>query len=110
MNHFNSKQPNLIPYIRTASRTDAGVHALHNAFTFDTSKHEERKEYSPEDLRMGLNYYLYKEGEQIMINQLYECKDPRFDCRGAPTQRTYIYKILLSNGKNRSKMSIHALQ
>ena len=45
--------------MRTASRTDIGVHALCNAFTFDTVKDEEaRKEYDCESFRKGLNHFM----------------------------------------------------
>jgi len=38
LNKFNKgKIEKLIPMVRTASRTDIGVHAVRNAFTFDTT-------------------------------------------------------------------------
>lgn len=84
---FNRKQKNLEPKIRTASRTDSGVHALTNAFTFDSvsEENEGRKLYTPDELKRGLNNHLAVKGEKILINQLYECQDNFFNCRSAPT-------------------------
>jgi tRNA U38,U39,U40 pseudouridine synthase TruA len=47
-----------VPKVRHASRTDAGVHALCNAFTFDTIQNLERKEYPVEILRKGINHWM----------------------------------------------------
>jgi tRNA U38,U39,U40 pseudouridine synthase TruA len=54
-----------VPKVRTASRTDIGVHALCNAFTFDTVQDLNRKEYCPESLRKGINHHLLVNNEQI---------------------------------------------
>ena len=44
--------------MRTASRTDIGVHALCNAFTFDTVPDVDRKELDPDSFRKGINHYM----------------------------------------------------
>eukprot|EP00347_Sterkiella_histriomuscorum_P011073 403373855 len=98
LQRFNKKQYNIATKIRGASRTDVGVHALCNAFTFDASDdHENRKLFQTEDLRRGMNAHFSMNQEKIQINQLHLLKDPWFDCRGAPLERTYIYKIILTN-------------
>jgi tRNA U38,U39,U40 pseudouridine synthase TruA len=84
LDQFNRKVPSFIPKIRTASRTDIGVHALMNACTFDTTDNSDRKDYEIDIIYKGLNYYLQKYNHQIQINEIYQTKDNRFDCRGAP--------------------------
>jgi tRNA pseudouridine(38-40) synthase len=68
INMFNRKQDNLVPKVRTASRTDVGVHALYNAFTFDTTDNVNRKDYTPDTLKKGLNHFMQLNKQQIMIN------------------------------------------
>lgn len=34
---------------------------------------------------MGMNNYFNMNDEDIQINELYQTKNPWFDCRGAPT-------------------------
>jgi tRNA pseudouridine(38-40) synthase len=85
--------------VRTASRTDIGVHALCNAFTFDTVQSEERKNYECEEFRRGLNHYMITNEEQIQINDVKETVDKWFDCRSSPSQRTYLYKMIIVNGR-----------
>ncbi|CDW71414.1 trna pseudouridine synthase-like 1 [Stylonychia lemnae] len=74
-----------------------------NAFTFDAAENENRKEYPAESLRRGLNNHFAANGEQLQVNQLYQLKEPRFDCRGAPISRTYVYKILLTDNARHSR-------
>jgi tRNA U38,U39,U40 pseudouridine synthase TruA len=86
----------VVSKVRTASRTDIGVHALCNAFTFDTVQDAEaRKEYDCESFRKGLNHYMITNEEQIQINEVRQTLDPWFDCRASPISRTYLYKMIL---------------
>lgn len=54
---FNSKWWNIDLNIRTASRTDIGVNAIRNAFTFDTVEDNNRKEYTTCTIKKALNSY-----------------------------------------------------
>ncbi|TNV76952.1 hypothetical protein FGO68_gene726 [Halteria grandinella] len=97
---FNKRKQNIVPIVRTASRTDIGVHALVNAATFDTVQDLERKGFDCASLRKGLNHYMLKNEEQIQVNEVLECQNPWFDCRSTPQHRTYLYKVILCKDKN----------
>ena len=81
-------------YIVGSSRTDAGVHALHNTchFDVDSSIIEKRKNYGEKNILFGLNYYL--EGQDIVVCAC-EKKDFDFHARHRVKEREYQYRILL---------------
>ena len=64
-----------MPRIRTASRTDRGVHALANACTFDTVQGDPedplRKDLDTEAMRKGLNHYMVMNQQQIQGNPVF---------------------------------------
>jgi tRNA pseudouridine(38-40) synthase len=60
LDHFNKKKPKVLPStVRISSRTDIGVHATRNTFTFNTvSINAESQLLSLKALKMGLNQVL----------------------------------------------------
>jgi tRNA pseudouridine38-40 synthase len=71
--------------IKTASRTDAGVHARGQVICFDTTSPLPLKSFSD-----GLNHYLPKD---IAVKEVYQT-DESFDVRRRAVSREYRYTIL----------------
>jgi tRNA pseudouridine(38-40) synthase len=64
LRQFNKRQETFVARVRSASRTDVGVHALCNACTFDTVQDESsRREYETERIRQGLNHFMIGRNE-----------------------------------------------
>ena len=99
--------------LKLSSRTDAGVHALHNYVHVDLARRKEISlskqpaeisvdelrppqytflpPFEPNTLKNALNYHLNE--EEIMVTDVLQ-KSPDFDCRADCTSRTYIYRII----------------
>lgn len=73
--------------IKTASRTDAGVHARGQVVTFTNTSALTLKEYID-----GLNHYL---PEDIAVREAYQTEGP-FDVRRRAISREYKYSLLIS--------------
>jgi tRNA pseudouridine38-40 synthase len=73
--------------IKTASRTDAGVHARGQVVTFTTPSALPLKKYID-----GLNHYL---PEDIAVREIYQTPEP-YDVRRRALSREYKYDILIS--------------
>jgi len=71
--------------ISCAGRTDAGVHALDQAVTFDTDRDPD-----PEALRTSLNGLCKPHIVVREVSQVSDSMHARFSC----TRRTYLYRVL----------------
>ncbi|EFC49709.1 predicted protein [Naegleria gruberi] len=85
-------------YIVGSSRTDSGVHALHNTCHFDVASEiiEKRENYTAKNVIFGLNFYL--KDEDIVICSC-EKKDMNFHARHRVKEREYQYRVLLTGPK-----------
>jgi len=79
--------------IAIASRTDKGVHAYRNAFTFEITRSIEKPVFTHEILRKAINYHLYF--EDIRVIDVHSVGET-FNCRKHAIQRTYLYKLLFT--------------
>ena len=82
---------------KATSRTDAGVHGIHNSFHIDLVRRKRQteeaysKNLSPEQVLNGINFYL--NNPAIAITQcIAVSKD--FDARKTVDSRTYMYRII----------------
>ena len=89
--------------IRISSRTDVGVHASMNSFTFNSS---DNSEFDFSKFKKGMNHWFIKQGMQINVNRIYplriEAND--YDCRASCLERQYTYKILLLKGADFNRL------
>lgn len=88
-----------------SSRTDAGVHAIRNTFHVDIlrrranarviekSGEEDSIYFDPNDLRMGLNFFLESRKSCIHITDV-QVVPNSFDSRRDAIARTYMYRII----------------
>ena len=90
LREFNRKHDRVIPEIRTASRTDVGVHATRNAFTFNAT--QESQHIQTDSFLLGTNNYMYQRQLPLRIVSIHKLVDSNFDCRRWANMRTYMYK------------------
>lgn len=85
-------------YVVGSSRTDAGVHALHNTCHFDVDREiiERRKNHSLKSIVFGVNSYLR---DLDIVICACEQKDNTFHCRHNVKEREYQYRVLLVGPK-----------
>lgn len=83
--------------IKTASRTDAGVHATGQVVSFITSANLPLKSYIN-----GLNYYLPPD---IAVQEAYRTKGP-YDVRRRAISREYKYYILTSRARSPMRQGV----
>lgn len=107
MCRFNKgKIQKVIPNIRTASRTDIGVHALRNAFTFNTVECNSQQQLIKVDhLKKGINSFMVDNDYMLRVQEIKLLKDINFDCRRWAKQRTYVYRILIA--KDPERLMVH---
>ncbi len=71
--------------IRGASRTDAGVHALHQVVSLKTSA-----KWTPDSLRNFLNAYLPEDISVLRVTKVHPKFNPRFGVK----EKTYLYLVI----------------
>ncbi|KAL9655633.1 hypothetical protein ABK040_002296 [Willaertia magna] len=94
-----SSQQQQYIYLVGSSRTDAGVHALHNTghFDIDNESYLKRKEKYENSLHTGMNFFLSE--EDICICKCEE-KPLHFHSRFFVKEREYQYRILIGGSKS----------
>jgi len=51
--------------------------------------------YSTDNIKVGLNKYMYDQKYQLRIEKVFQLDDTNFDCRRWATMREYVYKIII---------------
>ena len=98
LGQFNNKQHLVLTdTIRTASRTDVGVHASRNAFTVDVCQNYNNFETK---LPVSVNSFNYRQKLPLYIEKVYKLTDDNFDCRRWATRRDYTYRIIQVKNKS----------
>ncbi|KAL3269681.1 hypothetical protein HHI36_008741 [Cryptolaemus montrouzieri] len=89
LNTLNTKN---MPYIRSSSRTDAGVHALNSTCHVDLETYWGTP-YEPQNITSALNRVFCKQNFPIKVVNTFGVPQT-FDCRHDAIARTYLYRFV----------------
>ncbi|XP_033361253.1 tRNA pseudouridine synthase-like 1 [Bombus vosnesenskii] len=92
------------PRLTCCSRTDQGVHAIHNSAHIDVGNKYDAI-YNPETALKYVNRYLINCGHNIRVLEVIPVKDT-FHVRQCANSRTYLYRVLRAKNNNDHKIPI----
>lgn len=105
-NAFSTLIPKCVewPRLTCCSRTDHGVHAIHNLAHIDV-KNKYNSIYNPNVVLKYVNRYLINCGHNIRILEAIPVKNT-FHVRKCANSRTYLYRVLRAKNKGDHKIPI----
>ncbi|XP_068970132.1 tRNA pseudouridine synthase-like 1 isoform X3 [Bombus flavifrons] len=92
------------PRLSCCSRTDYGVHAIHNLAHIDV-ENKYNSIYNPDTALKYVNRYLINCGHNIRVLEVIPVKDT-FHVRQCANSRTYLYRVLRAKNNNDHKIPI----
>ncbi|XP_043578091.1 tRNA pseudouridine synthase-like 1 isoform X2 [Bombus pyrosoma] len=103
---FSTLTPKYVvwPRLTCCSRTDYGVHAMHNLAHIDIENNHDFI-YNPDETLKYVNRYLIKCGHNIRVLEAIPVKNT-FHVRKCANSRTYLYRVLRAKNKNDHRVPI----